>query len=105
MVFPIWLTCIVLSLAPTSEGIPKYPVFLGYAHLAAGLCCGLSSLAAGITIGILGDAGIRAVGQQDRLFVTLILQMIFAEAIALYGLIISIVMSNTSVESSVCGNI
>jgi len=32
----------------------------GYKHLAAGLCCGLSSLAAGLAIGIVGDAGVRA---------------------------------------------
>jgi V-type H+-transporting ATPase proteolipid subunit len=32
----------------------------GYAHLASGLCCGFSSLAAGLAIGIVGDAGVRA---------------------------------------------
>merc|ERR1711988_1110287 len=35
----------------------------GYSHLAAGLCCGLSSLAAGLAIGIVGDAGVRANAQ------------------------------------------
>ncbi len=75
---------------------------MGFAHLAAGLCCGLSNLAAGITIGIVGDAGVRAVGQQERLFVSLILMMIFAEAIALYGVIISIVMSGVTADSKMC---
>ena len=32
----------------------------GYKLLGAGLCCGLSSLAAGLAIGIVGDAGVRA---------------------------------------------
>lgn len=32
----------------------------GYRLLGAGLCCGLSSLAAGLAIGIVGDAGVRA---------------------------------------------
>jgi V-type H+-transporting ATPase proteolipid subunit len=32
----------------------------GYQQLGAGLCCGLSSLAAGLAIGIVGDAGVRA---------------------------------------------
>ena len=41
----------------TAEG---YTWFKGYAHLASGLCCGLSSLAAGLAIGICGDAGVRA---------------------------------------------
>ena len=32
----------------------------GYRLLGAGLSCGLSSLAAGLAIGIVGDAGVRA---------------------------------------------
>lgn len=34
-----------------------------YQLLGAGLCCGLTALAAGITIGIVGDAGVRANAQ------------------------------------------
>ena len=40
----------------------------GYTYLASGLCCGLSSLGAGIAIGIGGDAGFRALGQTDKIF-------------------------------------
>ena len=32
----------------------------GYQFLGAGLCCGLSALAAGLAIGVAGDAGVRA---------------------------------------------
>ena len=39
---------------------PSYTAYSGYKHLASGLCCGLSSLAAGLAIGIVGDAGVRA---------------------------------------------
>jgi len=35
----------------------NYQFFKAYSHLGAGLCCGLSSLAAGLAIGIVGDAG------------------------------------------------
>lgn len=35
----------------------NYPFFKAYSHLGAGLCCGFSSLAAGLAIGIVGDAG------------------------------------------------
>ena len=64
----------------------------GYKYLGAGLCCGLSALAAGLAIGVAGDAGVRAYAQTDAIFVGMILILIFAEAIGLYGLIVSIIM-------------
>ncbi len=64
-----------------------YYFFDGYAHFAAGLACGLAGLGAGMAIGIVGDAGVRANAQQPKLFVGMILILIFAEALALYGLI------------------
>merc|ERR1719499_276158 len=42
-----------------------YTYFKGYAHLASGL----SSLGARMAIGIVGDAGVRANGQQPKLYV------------------------------------
>ncbi len=65
----------------------------GYKYFSSGLCCGLSSLGAGIAIGIAGDAGVRALGQQDRIFVGMMLILIFAEALGLYGLIIALILS------------
>ena len=70
-----------------------YSSFSGFAHLASGLSCGLSGLAAGMTIGVVGDAGVRANGQQPRLYVSMILVLIFAEALGLYGLIVAIILS------------
>jgi V-type H+-transporting ATPase proteolipid subunit len=76
--------------------ITQYSSFVGFAHLAAGLCCGLSGLAAGMAIGVVGDAGVRAVGQQERLFVGMILILIFAEALGLYGLIVALILAQQS---------
>merc|ERR1739848_892709 len=73
-----------------------YTMYDGYAHLASGLACGLSGLAAGMAIGIVGDAGVRANAQQPKLFVGMILILIFAEALALYGLIVGIILSGKS---------
>jgi len=70
-----------------------YAAFTGYAHLAAGLSCGLSGLGAGLAIGIVGDAGVRANGIQPKLFVPMVLILIFAEALGLYGLIVGIILS------------
>lgn len=70
-----------------------YSYYDGWKHLASGICCGVSSMAAGIAIGIAGDAGVRALGKQDRIFVGMMLILIFAEALGLYGLIISLILS------------
>merc|ERR1712008_573366 len=45
-----------------------YSAYSGYAHLGAGLTVGMSSLAAGLAIGIVGDAGVRANAQQPPFF-------------------------------------
>ena len=71
-----------------------YSYYDGFKHLAAGLCVGLCSLGAGVAIGIAGDAGVRALGKQNRLFVGMMLILIFAEALGLYGLIISLILAS-----------
>eukprot|EP00693_Jakoba_libera_P002978 EC693145.1.p2 GENE.EC693145.1~~EC693145.1.p2 ORF type:complete len:179 (+),score=47.92 EC693145.1:148-684(+) len=82
---------------PDSE--PGYSAFKGYAHLAAGLSTGLSGLAAGLAIGIAGDAGVRASARQPKMYVGLILILIFAEVLGLYGLIVALILQ-TSAESN-----
>jgi V-type H+-transporting ATPase proteolipid subunit len=84
------------SIVSPQNGLSQYSLYTGFAHLAAGLCCGLSGLAAGMAIGIVGDAGVRAVGQQEKLFVGMILILIFAEALGLYGLIVALILSQNS---------
>lgn len=59
--------------------------------MGGGLAVGLSGLAAGYAIGIVGDAGVRGTAQQPRLFVGLILILIFAEVLGLYGLIVALI--------------
>ncbi len=61
--------------------------------MGAGLSIGLSGLGAGVAIGIVGDAGVRGTAQQPRLYVGMILILIFAEVLALYGLIVALVMT------------
>merc|ERR1711964_905992 len=55
---------------------------------------GLAGLAAGFAIGIVGDAGVRGTAQQPRLFVGMILILIFAEVLGLYGLIVALLMNS-----------
>ena len=71
-----------------------YAVKDGYKHFASGLVCGMSCLGAGISIGYAGDAGVRALGQEDRIFVGMMLILIFSEALGLYGLIVSLILTS-----------
>nr|CAD7460805.1 unnamed protein product [Timema tahoe] len=76
----------VLAACPLSTCIS----YMGFLHLGAGLAVGFCGLAAGFAIGIVGDAGVRGTAQQPRLFVGMILILIFAEVLGLYGLIVGI---------------
>lgn len=103
----------------SSTGFATYSQYTGFSHLAAGLCCGLCSLASGLAIGIAADAGTRAVGAQsamsaswkrmgftgdaggqvsssgDALFVGTVLIQVFASNLGLYGLIASLILTQT----------
>jgi V-type H+-transporting ATPase proteolipid subunit len=74
-------------------GNPQLAYHKGFADFGAGLAVGLSGLAAGMAIGIVGDAGVRATAQQPKLFVGMILILIFAEALGLYGLIVGLILT------------
>lgn len=79
-----------------------YPLFTGALHLGAGLCVGLSGLAAGIAIGVIGDAGVRGVAQQPRLFMGMVLILIFAEVLGLYGMIVALLMNGKATANVSC---
>lgn len=116
---------------PNPDGATTYSLFNGYSHLAAGLCCGLSCLAAGGTIGVIGDVGVCCVGLKasggtrswstgegadssdadgpsnsaqtaitadaaNKLYVGLLIMLIFAEALALYGLIVALILTQNT---------
>ena len=57
----------------------------GVLHLASGLTVGLTGIAAGYCIGIVGDAGVRAFMNQRKVYTGMVLILIFAEVLGLYG--------------------
>jgi V-type H+-transporting ATPase proteolipid subunit len=73
---------------------PNFNFQKAYAKMGAGLACGFSSLAAGYAIGLVGDVGVRMNSQQPKLFVGMLLILIFAEALGLYGMIVAILVAN-----------
>ncbi|KAJ3503988.1 hypothetical protein NLJ89_g8181 [Agrocybe chaxingu] len=70
-----------------------YPLFSGFIHLGAGLACGFTGMAAGYAIGYVGDSCVRAYVQESKVFVSMVLILIFAEVLGLYGLIVALIMN------------
>ncbi|QRV78349.1 ATP synthase subunit C [Ceratobasidium sp. AG-Ba] len=91
---------LVVSMVLSNKINAVMPLFTGVVHLGAGLSVGLSGLAAGFAIGIVGDAGVRGTAMQPRIFMGMILILIFAEVLGLYGLIVALIL-NTNSENGV----
>ncbi|KAI0365329.1 V-type ATPase [Pilatotrama ljubarskyi] len=85
---------LVVSVLISGNLSMEMTLFQGFVQLGAGLSVGLAGLAAGFAIGIVGDAGVRGTAQQPRLFVGMILILIFAEVLGLYGLIVALIMNS-----------
>ncbi len=74
-------------------------LYAGFIFFAAGLSVGLSGLAAGFAVGVVGDAGARGSAQQPKLFVGMILILIFAEVLGLYGLIVALILNTRAADA------
>lgn len=72
---------LVIGVVISSALKEKSALHTNFMYLSAGLGCGLSCLAAGFCIGIVGDAGVRGTAQQPRLYMGMMLMLIFAEAL------------------------
>jgi V-type H+-transporting ATPase proteolipid subunit len=106
--------------APAENG-NTYSQFSGWAHLAAGMCCGLSCLAAGGATGIAGDHGIKSTGLRaevnhakanswggrsggeitdegdaGKLYIGQVTILSFSGAIGLYGFIVALIITSSS---------
>lgn len=70
-----------------------YSLYKSFLDLSARLSVGLSGLAAGFAIGVVGASGVRGTAQEPELFVGMILILIFAEVLGLYGLIVALMLT------------
>jgi V-type H+-transporting ATPase 16kDa proteolipid subunit len=90
-------------------GFATYSQYTGFSHLAAGLCCGLCSLASGLAavgaqsamaaswkkMGFTGDSGGQVTSSGDALFVGTVLIQVFASNLGLYGLIAALILTQS----------
>lgn len=72
---------LVISVLISSSLEEKSALHTNFMMLGAGLSVGISGLAAGFSIGIIGDAGVRGTAQQPKLYVGMVLILIFAEVL------------------------
>ncbi|KAL3456363.1 V-ATPase proteolipid subunit C-like domain-containing protein [Aspergillus heterothallicus] len=93
---------LVVSVLIANNLSQQVPLYTSLVQLGAGLAVGLAGLAAGFAIGIVGDAGVRGTAQQPRLYVGMILILIFAEVLGLYGLIVALLMNSRATLDAKC---
>lgn len=68
-------------------------------QLAAGLAIGLGAIGPGVGIGLIGSRAMEALGRnpeaEGTIRTTMILAMVFAESIAIYALVITLILKFT----------
>ena len=80
---------IVNSITDSEKG---YTTYTGYLHFGSGLSVGMTGVAAGYAVGIVGERGVITTILQPRFFVGMVLMLIFSEVIGLYGLILGLIL-------------
>ena len=81
---------IVLAAVPSED----YSESRGYAQFVGGLTVGLCCLASGLAVGMVGNRGLRAISQNKSTKIQMILNLIYCEALGLYGLIFGLIAAS-----------
>ncbi|KAJ5129453.1 uncharacterized protein N7515_005492, partial [Penicillium bovifimosum] len=90
---------LVVSVLVANDLKQNLPLYTGLIQLCTGLSVGLTGLASGFAIGVVGDAGVRGTALQPKLYVGMILILIFAEVLGLYGLIVALLMNSVAKQN------
>jgi V/A-type H+-transporting ATPase subunit K len=71
-----------------------HPDVLHWAFVSAALAAGLSTLAAGYAVAVVGSAAVGALAEKPELLGSVLILVGLAEGIAIYGLIVAILILN-----------
>jgi len=85
---------IIAILITTQMNPASYSFIKGIAHFMAGMCVGLTGVASGYCMGVIGDSGLKSVSKKPILFTAFLLMLVFCEAIGLFGLIIALILTS-----------
>lgn len=70
------------------------PAVVQWAMMAAAIAAGLSTLAAGYAVAVVGSAAVGALAEKPELLGRVLILVGLAEGIAIYGLIVAILILN-----------
>lgn len=65
-----------------------------FAQLSGGFCVGICGLAAGVSIGWLGEWGVRSTAIRPQMYMTTVLMTGFAMVLGIYGLIVALLQNS-----------
>lgn len=80
--------------APAAAASVSDPEVLRWAFISAATAAGLSTLAAGYAVAMVGSAAVGALAEKPELLGRVLILVGLAEGIAIYGLIVAILILN-----------
>ena len=89
-IYGLIYSVIVLAAVPSED----YSESRGYAQFVGGLTVGLCCLASGLAVGMVGNKGLRSIAENKTTIVQMILNLVYCEALGLYGLIFGLIAAS-----------
>ena len=89
-IYGLIYSVIVLAAVPSED----YSESRGYAQFVGGLTVGLCCLASGLAVGMVGNKGLRSIAENKATRVQMILNLVYCEALGLYGLIFGLIAAS-----------
>jgi V/A-type H+-transporting ATPase subunit K len=91
------LTSLLLQMGPAAAETARAavdPVVTQWAMISAAVAAGLSTLAAGYAVAMVGSAAVGALAEKPELLGRVLILVGLAEGIAIYGLIVAVLILN-----------